>query len=63
MTVPSSRPNRDSSEWLAGTTVVRRTPLPESTLKPILFTPDIQQDTGHCVVAMENQGDKLLLST
>jgi hypothetical protein len=43
--------------------VVRRTPLPESTLKPILFTPDIQQDTGHCVVAMENQGDKLLLST
>jgi hypothetical protein len=37
---------------LAGTTVVRRTPLPESTLKPTLFTPDIQQDTGPSAVVV-----------
>ena len=55
MTVPSSRPNRVCSEGLAGTTVVRSTPLPESTLILILVTPDIQQDTGHGVVAMEKQ--------
>jgi len=55
MTVPSSRPNRDSSEGFAGTTVVRRTPLPKSTLILILVTPDIQQDTGHGVVAVEMQ--------
>jgi len=40
MTVPSSRPNRVSSERLTGTTAVWRTPLPESTFIPILFTPD-----------------------
>jgi len=55
MTVPSSTPNRVCSEGLAGTTVVRRIPLPESTLILILVTPDIQQDTGHGVVAVEMQ--------
>jgi hypothetical protein len=48
---------------LAGTTVVRRTPLPESTLILIFVTPDIQQDTGHGVVAVSNQDGKLRFAT
>jgi hypothetical protein len=47
MTAPSIRPNRASSEWLAGTSAVLKTWLFLLTLYAILVMPGFEHQMGH----------------